>query len=84
MQLRGASTHIRRHGRQKGSEMARKTGIPTLLELSKKQCKYIVQFTPIITLLFSDNAALLAALQAANETCAVLIIELSKVREYGD
>jgi len=64
--------------------MAQKTGVPTLLRVANEMCKYVTQFTPVITRLYPDNAALLAALAAANTACAALIAALSAVREYGD
>jgi hypothetical protein len=47
-------------------------------------CNLIVKFTPVITELYPGNAALLAALAAANAACATLHAELATVREYGD
>lgn len=64
--------------------MARKTYVPTLLRVSLAMCKYITRATPIITQLYGTNAALMAALAAANAACAELATELAQVREYGD
>jgi hypothetical protein len=47
-------------------------------------CDLIVRFTPTIQSLYPSNAALLAALAAANTACAALHVELSVVREVGD
>jgi hypothetical protein len=64
--------------------VAQRTGVPTLLRVAMELCKYITQFTPTITRLYPDNAALLAALAAANVACSALAAALSEVREYGD
>lgn len=64
--------------------MASRTGIPSLLSVAQIMCRLLTQFTPIITKAYPDNAALLAALAAAQAACAVLNQELSKVRAYGD
>lgn len=64
--------------------MASRTGVPTLLNLAKQLCKYLALFTPTITRLYPENAALLAALAAANTACAALAAQLELVRDYGD
>lgn len=64
--------------------MASRTGIWTLNQLAKKMCAAIVTFTPIIQRTFPENAALQAALSAANAACAVLATETSNEFVYGD
>lgn len=64
--------------------MARRTGVPTLIQVAAQLCKYITKFTPIITQLYPDNEALLAALASANVACAALHAQLAAVRSYGD
>lgn len=64
--------------------MTRRTGVPSLMQIARRMCDLITKFTPIITQLYPTNAALLAALAAANTACAALHAELSEVREYGD
>jgi len=64
--------------------MARRTGVPALMFVARRLCQLIGDFTPIITQLYGSNAALLAALAAANAACATLHAELAQVREYGD
>lgn len=64
--------------------MAKKTYVPTLLNLSVKLCRYIARATPVITQLYGSNATLMAALAAANAACNDLAQELAAVREYGD
>lgn len=64
--------------------MARRTGIPTLMMIARRMCDLIVRFTPVIQDLYPTNAALLAALAAANAACAALHVELADVREVGD
>jgi len=55
-----------------------------MLFIAQRLCALITRYTPIIVTLFPANAALLAALAAANTACAALSQELSAVREYGD
>jgi len=64
--------------------MAQKTYVPTLLSVATRMCKLVATATPVISRLYSDRPALLAALAAANAACATLSEELSAVREYGD
>jgi hypothetical protein len=61
-----------------------KTGVPTLMQVSKRMCDAVSRFTPAIYRHYSTNAALLAALAAAQAACAVLQAELAKERDYGD
>lgn len=61
-----------------------RTGVPTLQRVAQELCKYIVRFTPIIRLAYPQNAAILAALDAALAACSVLDQELSAVRDIGD
>lgn len=64
--------------------MARRTGVPALMIVARRMCQLITDFTPIITTLYGSNAALMAALAAANAACATLHAQLATVREYGD
>lgn len=64
--------------------MARKTGVPALMDVAQEMCRLIVKFTPVIERLYGDNPALMAALAAANAACAVLHAELATVRQHGD
>jgi hypothetical protein len=64
--------------------MASRTGLPTLIKLATKMCIIIVRFTPVITTLYGGNAALMAALAAANAACAELVNQVSLVVEPGD
>lgn len=64
--------------------MARRTGIPALMEVARRMCQLITNFTPVIVQLYGNNTALMAALSAANAACAALHEELAQVREYGD
>jgi len=64
--------------------MARRTGLPTLLQLAQNMCRLIVKFTPIIQQLYGGNAALMAALAAANAACAILVQEIADVIVPGD
>ena len=64
--------------------MTRRTGIPTLMFLARRMCKMLSAYSGVITKLYPDNTALLAALAAANVACGVLFVELDAVRDYGD
>ena len=61
-----------------------RNGVPTMLVIANKLCQLVVKFTPILTLQFPTNTALLSALAAANSACSVLSAQLALVREYGD
>jgi hypothetical protein len=43
----------------------------------------VTAFTPVITRLYPTNAALLAALAAANTACAILEAEVTAQKEPG-
>lgn len=64
--------------------MARRTGIPTLIDVAMMLCKYITKYGGLITTLYPSNTALAAALAAANAACATLHTELMMVRDTGD
>jgi hypothetical protein len=64
--------------------MAQRNGVPTMIQVAQRLCQLVVKFTPIITQQFPSNAALLAALAAANTACAALEAQLQLVRDYGD
>lgn len=61
----------------------RRTGIPSLIQVSKVLCELLVHFSPIIRRLYPSNTALHAALAAAEAACAVLRDELEAQREIG-
>lgn len=63
--------------------MSHRTGVPTMIQVARRLCLLIVNFTPIIQKTYPENAALLAALAAANAACSVLGTELNEVREFG-
>lgn len=64
--------------------MARRTGVPSMMQVAERLCFLIVRFTPVIQQLYGSNAALMAALAAANAACSTLHAELAAVRNYGD
>lgn len=64
--------------------MARRTGVPTLMDIAQKMCKFLVAFGPIIRRVYPDSTALHLAMDTAMAACGVLEQELAKVREYGD
>lgn len=61
--------------------MARRNGIPTLYRLALRMCNLLDRFYPILAVQYSGNAALLAALAAAQSACGVLAVETNKVRD---
>lgn len=63
--------------------MTRRLGVPSLIDVAKEMCRLITLFSPIIQRAYPNNAALLAALAAANAACATLHLECEKVREFG-
>jgi len=63
--------------------MAKRTGVPSLMQAARVLCLLITKFTPVIQRLYGNNESLMEALAAANLACAVLHEELSAVREYG-
>lgn len=64
--------------------MAARNGIPSILQIAQRLCQLVVKFTPIITAQYPSNAALQAALAAANVACAELAAQAALVRQYGD
>lgn len=64
--------------------MTRRTGIPTLMGLGEKLCKFIVAFTPTIRTFTNNDPAVMAALATALAACEVLHQELANYRELGD
>lgn len=64
--------------------MAARTGIPSLQDASHELCRLLSKYSAIISFLYPDNSALLAALAAASAACAVLEAEVTAVRDYGD
>jgi len=64
--------------------MTRKTYIPSINDGSIKMCKLLTRARPVIERLYSNNPALIAALNAASSACEVLVSESTKVREYEE
>jgi len=58
-------------------------GFFTLHKTAYALCKALGKFAPGIVVLFPTNLALIAALEAAQAACNVLITEVEKVREPG-
>lgn len=56
--------------------MTRRTGLPSLRDVAKEMCRLLTKFTPVIAAAYPENAALLAALAAANAACAALVEEV--------
>jgi len=63
---------------------ARRTGVPSIMLIAREMCRLLAKFSPVITTLYPTNAALLAALAAAQAACAQLDAQLALVRDYGD
>lgn len=63
--------------------MARRTGIPALMEVAKEMCRLIAKFTPIIVALYGTDPAVSTALSAANAACAALHEKLVEIAETG-
>lgn len=64
--------------------MARRTGISSINKIAKEMCRLVTTFTPIIQRIYPENVALLAALDAANAACALLVVESENALEFGD
>lgn len=63
--------------------MTRRTGLPSLRVVAREMCRLVTKFTPVIQSLYSENAALMAALLAANAACAELVAEIDGELEPG-
>jgi len=61
-----------------------RNGVPTMIQVAQRLCQLIVKFSPLITSQYPSNAALLAALAAANAACSALEAQLVLVRQVGD
>lgn len=64
--------------------MARRTGVPSILQVATRLCDLMNRYAPLIVSLYPSNTALQAALAAAQAACSTLSVELEQVREYGD
>lgn len=62
----------------------KRTGIPTIQDTAKELCRLVTKFDPVIRIVTNNDAAVIAALSAANAACATLNAELENFREYGD
>lgn len=63
--------------------MGRRTGLPSLRVVAREMCRLVTKFTPVIQRLYPENAALTAALLAANAACAELVTEIDGELEPG-
>jgi len=64
--------------------MARKTGVPTMLDEARSLQNHITNFQAFQAGFFDTNQDLLAAIADCASCLVGLIEELSKVREKGD
>jgi len=58
-------------------------GFYSIRRYARLMCKYILQFSPVIAKVFPENAALMAALAAANAACEVLVSEIDLANDTG-
>jgi len=61
-----------------------KIGAWSLWYISGKLCSALAKFGPYLKATYADNAALLAALAAAETACSQLRTEAYKLRQFGD
>ena len=64
-------------------QISRRDGLFSLQRTARELCRLVTAFTPVITRLYPGNAALLAALAAANTACAVLEAEVTAQKVEG-
>jgi hypothetical protein len=64
-----------------GDTMARRTGIPSIIELAKRMCDLIIRFQGVIRLITNNDPIVEAALQAALAACDALANSLGEYRE---
>jgi hypothetical protein len=55
-----------------------------MLLIAKRLCRFLAKYSSIIKVTYPSNAALAAALTAAEIACSVLASELELVKEWGD
>jgi hypothetical protein len=58
--------------------MARRIGFYSIRKAAASICKFITRYKAGLAVLFDDKPALIAALEAANAACAVLVEEIDK------
>jgi hypothetical protein len=63
--------------------MAKRNGVSSLVQVAKRLCSLIVNFSPIIAREFPSNTALQTALAAALAACQALSDELAAVQDFG-
>lgn len=63
--------------------MTSRIGFYSIRKTAREMCRLVTKFTPVIRLLFPESPALLAALDAANAACAVLVQEIDEVAVQG-
>jgi hypothetical protein len=54
----------------------RRDGFYSIRKAARQMCRFIFTFTPVIQRLYPSNAALHAALAAANAACEALVAEI--------
>lgn len=64
--------------------MAQRTGLATIRAIAYRMCQMVATFGPIIERAYPGNAALKAALVAAQAACAVLVDEADGALPVGD
>lgn len=63
--------------------MARRTGIPTTIFLARQLCTFVTRYDLVIRRVTNNNAAVIAALEAALASCALLASTLDDYLEQG-
>lgn len=61
----------------------RRTGLPSLRSVAREMCRLLFKFSPVIRLLYGDNATLMAALVAAETACHELVKQIDETLEPG-
>lgn len=64
--------------------MARRTGIPAIIDAAKELCRLLAKYSALIKTLYPSNPGLHSALDTALAACQALDAALEAVREYGD
>lgn len=63
--------------------MAKRTSLRTMRNLAHRICQLVATFTPILNIVYANNGALLAAIQAANAACGTLVERADEALESG-
>lgn len=64
--------------------MAKRTGLPTIVKVSKRLCQLVAAFTPIIKKNYPTNTDLHNALDSVAAACSVLVVVGDAALPIGD